>query len=124
MSEKIYVRKCEKYTIWEATKPIEVNVEKLRQCEPPYTGSSNEELFEYLKNEVFSNYDWAEVNGRVYGEDEAYELTFDESPDSETYSDSREKYADDWYELGVPNEEYRKVGKFESYMDNMQRNDW
>ena len=39
MSEKFYVRRCEKYTIWEATEePIEVDVDKLRKCEPPYEG--------------------------------------------------------------------------------------
>ena len=40
MSEKIYVRKVERYTSWEASAPIEIDVEALRQCEPPYEGDS------------------------------------------------------------------------------------
>jgi len=38
----------------------------------------------------------------------------------EVYSDTREKYAQDWLEVGVPNEEYRKVGRFQSMADNME----
>jgi len=44
MSEKIYVRKVESWTIQAASEPIEVNVDKLRNCEPPYDGNSDEEL--------------------------------------------------------------------------------
>ena len=55
MSEKIYVRKCERYTVWEASTPIEVDVEKLRKCEPPYEGDSAEELLEYINENVMKN---------------------------------------------------------------------
>ena len=55
MSEKLYVRRCEKYTIWEATEePIEVHVNKLRKCEPPYEGSTTEELWNYLEENVYN----------------------------------------------------------------------
>ena len=37
---KVYVRAVERYTVWEATQPIEVNIEKLRQCEPPFEGEN------------------------------------------------------------------------------------
>ena len=126
MSEKIYLRKVERYTVWEASQPIEVDVEKLRQCDPPYEGDSHEELITYLSENVFNNYDWADndTNKKVYGEDESYELTMDDSPEMKVYSDTREKYADDWIEIGVPNEEYRKTGRFESFADTMPRNDW
>ena len=124
MSEKIYVRKVERYTVWEASKPIEVDVEKLRKCEPPYEGDSPEELLEYLDENVYNNYDWSEENAEVYGEDESYDLTMDEVYEMEVYSDSREKFEDSWIEVGQPNEEYRKTGRFESMADNMPRNDW
>lgn len=126
MSEKVYVRKCEKYTIWESSTPLEVDVEKLKRCDPPYEGESHEDLLNYLSENVFNNYDWAdnETNKEVYGEDEAYDLTMDDSPEMDVYSDSREKSADDWIEIGVPNEEYRKTGRFETFADNMPRNDW
>jgi len=119
MSEKIYVRKCERYTVWEASEPIEVDVEKLRQCEPPYEGDSAEELLEYINENVMNNYDWADTNKEVYGNDAAYDLTFDECYDMEVYSDSREKYAQEWLDVGVPNEEYRKMGGFEVMATNV-----
>jgi len=124
MSEKIYIRKVERYTVWEASKPIEVDVEKLRKCEPPYEGESPEELLEYLEKNVYNNYEWSEENAEVYGEDESYDLTMDEVYEMEVYSDSREKFEDSWIEVGQPNEEYRKTGRFESMADNMSRNDW
>ena len=42
-----------------------------------------------------------------------------EDVDLEEYSDTRNKYGDEWLEVGVPNEEYRKTGGFESFADNM-----
>ena len=116
--DKIYVRMCEKFTQWRASEPVEVNVAKLRQCEPPYEGDSHEELLEYLNDEVWNNYEWAETNSDVYGEFEAYDLMMDDVT-LEEYSDTRDKYADEWLEVGVPNDEYRKVGRFESFADNM-----
>jgi hypothetical protein len=124
MSEKIYVRKVERYTVYQATEPIEVDVEKLRQCEPPYEGNSNEELWEYLENSVYNNYDWFDTNSEVYGEDEAYDLTFQEAQYNDPYSDSRFDFEDSWVELGQPNEEYRRVGGFESFHDNQPTNQW
>lgn len=125
MSEKIYVRKVERYTVWEASAPIEIDVEKLRQCEPPYEGDSHEELLDYLNENVYNNYEWSDENGENYGNaDAAYDLTMEECHDMEVYSDTREKYEDSWLEVGVPNEEYRKVGRFESFANNMPKNDW
>ena len=114
MSEKIYVRKCERFTQWEASEPIEVDVEKLRNCVPPYEGETEKDLLDYLQENVLYNYDWAEdeTNKEVYGEDAAYDLTF-ESCDMDVYSDSRNKYAQEWLDIGEPNEEWRKMGGFE-----------
>ena len=119
MSEKLFVRKCERYTIWEASKPIEIDVEKLRKCDPPYEGDSAQEVLDYLQENVHYNYEWAETNAEIYGEDEAYDLTFDDQPDMEVYSDTREKYAQDWLDVGVPNDEYRKMGGFEVKATNV-----
>lgn len=111
---KVYVRKCERFTQWEASEPIEVDVEKLRNCVPPYEGETEKDLLDYLQENVLHNYDWAEdeTNKEVYGEDAAYDLTF-ESCDMEVYSDTRDKYAQEWLDVGEPNEEWRKMGRFE-----------
>lgn len=118
--DKVYVRKCERYTVWEASEPIEVDVEKLRKCDPPYEGDSAEELLEYINENVMNNYDWADTNKEVYGNDAAYDLTFDECYDMEVYSDTREKYAQEWLDVGTPNEEYRKMGGFEVMASNVE----
>ena len=117
--DKVYVRKCERYTVWEASKPIEVNVEKLRKCEPPFEGKTEQDLLEYLQENVYNEYEWAEENADIYGEDEAYELTMEECYDMEVYSDTREKYAQEWLDVGVPNDEWRKMGKFEVKATNV-----
>lgn len=124
MPEKIYIRKVEKFTQWQASQPIEVDVEKLRQCEPPYEGNSHEELIEYLDSNVYHNYEWSENNGEVYGAEEAYALTMEECYDMDIYSDTRDKFEDSWIEVGVPNEEYRKTGQFESFANNMSEDNW
>ena len=115
MSNKIFVRKCERYTVWEATKPIEVNVEKLRNCEPPYEGETNEDLLGYLTSEVWNNEEFYnnDTNKEIYGEDEIYDLSFEDSFEMEPYSDSRNEHSEDWLDIGIPNEEYSKYGGFE-----------
>ena len=124
MSEKLYLRRCEKYTIWEATaEPIEVDVDKLRKCEPPYEGSTTEELWAYIQKNILDDWDMEfvenEHNKEVYGEDELQDLLLEDGyHDRKVYSDSREKFGDDWVELGHKNEEYRKTGGFQSLKDN------
>jgi hypothetical protein len=123
MSDKIYIRKVERFTQWAASEPIEIDVEKLRQCEPPYEGNTNEELMMYLKDNVYQNFDWSESNQEVY--ENSYDLTFDDT-ELEVYSDTRMDWEESWLEVGVPNEEYRKVGKFEKFVDTMpeDNNNW
>lgn len=123
MSEKVYVRKVETWTVSAASEPIEVNVEALRNCEPPYEGNSDEELVQYLYNNVYMDYDFYENehNQEVYGEDDLYQLSF-EDVEYSPYSDSREKFGDFWTDIGVPNEEYRKMGGFEVF--DHSRNDY
>jgi hypothetical protein len=123
MNEKVYVRKCERYTVWQATEPIEVDVEKLRKCEPPYIGQSEQDLLEYLVENVWNNEDFYsnDTNKEVYGEDEVYDLSLEDAWEyNEPYSDSRDKYEAAWIDVGVPNEEYRKTGEFEIIATNVE----
>ena len=119
--DKVYVRQVERYTVWEATEPVEVNVEKLRECDPPFEGENEQDLLEYLKDNVWGNYDWAEneTNQEVYGMTDAMELTFEEVYDTEVYSDTRDKYQQAWLDVGVPNDEWRKMGNFEVKASNV-----
>jgi len=116
MSEKVYVRKIETWTISAASKPIEVNVEALRKCEPPYEGDSDKELVQYLYNKVYNEYEFYENenNKEVYGEDAVYELCMEEVYDMEEFYDSRNKGEEAFIQVGVPDEEYTKYGGFNS----------
>ena len=120
--EKVFVRKCERFTVWEASEPIEVDVEKLRNCEPPFEGETEEDLLEYLKENVYYEEEWAEneTNKEIYGVDESYDLTMVELYDMEVYSDTRDKYAQEWIDVGVPNDEWRKMGGFEVKATNVE----
>ena len=115
MSEKIYVRKIETWTISSASNPIEVNVEALRKCEPPYEGDSEQELVNYLQNEVWNEYEFYEneTNKEVYGEDELYDLGMEEAYVENEFFDSRTKGEDMSIQVGVPNEEWTKTGGFQ-----------
>ena len=115
MSEKIYVRKIETWTISAASDPIEVNVEALRKCEPPYEGDSEQELVNYLQNNVWNEYDFYdnETNKEVYGEDEVYDLCMEEVYTENEFFDSRNKGADESLQVGVPNKEWTKTGGFQ-----------
>ena len=115
MSEKIYVRKVESWTISAASDPIEVNVEALRKCEPPYEGDSEQELVNYLQNNVWNEYEFYgnETNKEVYGEDALYDLGMEESYVENEFFDSRNKGADESIQVGVPDEEWTKQGGFQ-----------
>jgi hypothetical protein len=126
MSEKIYVRKVETWTISPASEPIEVNVEALRNCEPPYEGDTDEELAQYLYENVYSNYEWYEneTNKEVYGEDASYELVMEEVYDMEEFFDSRNKGEESWVQVGIPNPEWTKQGGFEVKANGQYENNW
>ena len=115
MSEKIYVRKVETWTISSASEPIEVNVEALRKCEPPYEGDSPEDLVEYLTENVWGEYEFYEneTNIEVYGEDAVYDLVMEECYVENEFFDSRTKGEDTNIQVGIPNEEYTRYGGFE-----------
>jgi hypothetical protein len=126
MSEKMYVRKVETWTISSASEPIEVNVEALRKCDPPYEGNSDEELAQYLFENVYMNYDFYdnETNKEVYGEDAVYDLCMEEVYDMEEFFDSRTKGEESWIQVGVPNPEWTKHGGFEVKANGQYQSNW
>lgn len=126
MSEKVYVRKVETWTISAASEPVEVNVEALRKCEPPYEGNSDEELAMYLFDNVYMNYDWYEndINIEAYGGEEAYQLAMEEVYDMEEFFDSRNKGEESWIQVGVPNPEWTKHGGFEVKANGQYQSNW
>lgn len=126
MSEKVYVRKVETWTISAASDPIEVNVEALRKCDPPYEGTTNEELAMYLYDNVYNNYEWYDndINKEVYGEDAAYELSMEECYTENEFFDSRTKGEDSFVQVGIPNVEWTRQGGFEPFADGKHNSEW
>ena len=126
MSEKVYVRKVETWTISAASDPIEVNVEALRKCDPPYEGTTNEELAMYLYDNVYHNYDFYEneTNKEVYGEDAVYDLCMEECYTENEFFDSRTKGEDSFIQVGVPNSEWSRQGGFEPLADGKYNSEW
>lgn len=123
MSEKIYIRQVERYTVWQATEPIEIDVEKLRKCEPPYQGNSNEELWQYLNENVYSDpMTWSETNQDVYGENESLDLCMHDMEYLEPYTDTRQDWEDSWQEMGVPDPKYIRIGSFNPMFSNIPKN--
>ena len=61
----------------------------------------------------YALFKYNETNKKVYGEDEAYELTMEYVEDMEEFFDSREKGEDSFIQLGIPNKELTKYGGFQ-----------
>lgn len=112
---EIFLRKCEMYTAMRCSDPIKIDVEKLRECKPPYTGNSNEDLMTYLNEEVFYSEEWWEKNKEIYDEEE---IVGEEMYIENDYFDSRTKSANEWFELGEPNKKMSKNGYFQTYESN------
>ena len=114
MSEKLYIRQCEMYTLWEASEPIEINIDDFRNCEPPFEGETHEDFLEYFEENVWFNEEFAEneINQKALG-GKYYDCL--DCDGMEVYSDTRTKYGQTWLDLGVPNEEWRKMGNFEVF---------
>ena len=86
-----------KYLFFErhTRKRIKVDESNLRLCEPPYKGNSEQDLANYLQNNVYGDYGfYSEMSNQiVYGQDELFDLVFKrdqivfaESPDFENSS--------------------------------------
>ena len=112
---EVYIRKCERYTVQRASEPLKIHVDNLRLCEPPYQGTTNQELLEYLNENVFDNEEWYDINRGIYPNSE---ITGEDLYIETEYFDSREKGADEWMELGVPNTQWVKTGQFEILESN------
>jgi len=92
---KVQVRSLEQYTIIRATDPAEFDTEDFED----FVGETEEDFLHYLNELMF------EEDERVY------DLEYG---DSEEIYDSRTKFGDTWLDCGVPNENFRKNGSFQT----------
>ena len=92
------LRKCERYTNWEATNVVDLNPE---------------EFVEYIQELYYEDWydicDQLEEDGRT---DLADQLAILFEGDMEIYSSTTDKYATEWFDIGEADEEYTKYGGF------------
>ena len=81
-----------KYLFFErhTRKRIKVDESNLRLCEPPYEGNSEQDLANYLQNNVYGDYEFYNEmsNQIVYGQDELSDLVFSKKRDQIVFTES------------------------------------
>ena len=110
------LRKCEKYTNWEATNVVELNPEEFETLpEFPYGGDvfSEKEFVEYIQALYFE--DWYEICDQLEAADRtdlADQISILFEGDMDIYSSTTDKYSTEWFDIGEADEEYTKYGGF------------
>ena len=113
----VSLRRCEKYTNWEATKSFEFNPEDFRGIEKsyePYEGETNEEFADYideLLSEVYV-YDVCEELEELGFTSAAEMLSSLVESEMKIYSSTTDSYGELWIDMGVEDESYTKTGGF------------
>lgn len=113
----VSLRRCEKYTNWEATEAFEFNPEDFRSLEKsfqPYEGETNEEFADYideLLTEVYV-YDVCEELDELGLYSAAEMLSSLAEGEMKVYSSTTDKYSEEWIDMGVVDESYTKTGGF------------
>jgi len=104
---KYQIRLAEEMTVWLASESIELDPKKFKKLEEnPYTGKTPEEFIKYISSLDFYDLPYD------LDEDTADKLTsLYESPRDEI-NNSAQKAANQWFEIGEKNEEYRRTGGF------------
>jgi hypothetical protein len=110
------IRKCEKYTNWEATDAVDLNpVDFTDLPDFPYEGDveSEEEFVQYM-HELYQE-DWYDICDQLEAADKtalADQISMLFEGDMEIYSSTTDKYATEWFDIGEVDSEYSKYGGF------------
>ena len=100
------IRKCERYTSSLTSEVAKLDPNKFKSISLPFKGESEEEFLHYIRDNEF---DQSELDEETQSE---LENLYD--PDWTEYYNSSFNFADDWYESGNPDSEFRKNGEFDS----------
>lgn len=110
------IRKCEKYTNWEATEAVNLNPEDFVNLPDfPYEGDtgSEQEFVEYIQELYYE--DWYDICDQLEEQgntDLADTLSLLFEGDMEIYSSTTDKYSTEWFDIGEVDPEYTKYGGF------------
>ena len=117
------VRKVERRTIWEASKPVSLKPECFTKLKVfPYVGNidNEEEFLSYLQDLYWE--DWYSVCDELETmgmQGESAEISNLFEGDLSKYSDTSEKGEDSWFEIGEIDHSYTKLGGFNPRVDTM-----
>lgn len=120
------IRKCEKYTNWEASSPISLNPEDFQTLpEFPYEGNIESELefVEYIQ-ELYHE-DWYDICDQLeeLGQVElADQISLLFEADMDIYSSTTDKEANEWFDIGEADESYSKYGGFNGRHNTLSDN--
>lgn len=104
----VEIRKAARVESLHVCKPVKLCPDDFRSHENnPYTGDSDEEFLEYIKN-----FDWSDIEGLDWDAESAVQDLFDSPPMEEIWN-STEDGADEWFELGKTDESCVKAGGFD-----------
>lgn len=105
-----------KYLFFErhTRKRIKVDESNLRLCEPPYKGNSEQDLANYLQNNVYGDYEfYNEMSNQIfYGQDELYDLVFSKKRDQIVFAESPDFENSSKTIFEIPSEIIYKNNKF------------
>lgn len=110
------IRKCEKYTNWEATDAVDLDPVDFRDLpEFPYEGNIESELefVEYIQ-ELYHE-DWYDICDQLEAADRtalADQISILFEGDMEIYSSTTDNEANEWFDIGEADESYSKYGGF------------
>ena len=103
------IRKCETYTVCQASEPVNLNPEKFKNLSVPFEGEDEADFLAYISENLYELEEiWDEMD-----EETQNQLSGLYSPEYKEYFNSTSKFEDSWYESGQVNTEWRKTGDFE-----------
>lgn len=97
------LRKCLKFTSYQATKTITLDPEKFRNLSIPYEGNSEEEFLKYIDE---NSYDLEDIYEEM-DEETSSQMEGIWQPEYEEYSNTSWNFEDSWIEIGKENTDLR-----------------
>ena len=118
------LRRCEKYTNWEAGSPVKLDPAEFKNLPIfPYHGDvdSEKEFLDYIdllyQEDWYTICDELEEAGRTELSDQIA-ILFESGMDG--YSSTTDKYSTEWFDVGDEDKEYTKYGGFNARYSTLE----
>jgi hypothetical protein len=114
------LRKCERYTNWEATEAVDLNPEDFRDLSFPYEGEDEEAFVNYIQEFYYEDWyelcDELEESGKTEAADAIASLF---EGDMEIYSSTTDKTETMWFDIGEADPSWTKYGGFNAKFNTL-----